>query len=167
MLLDFSTGRFDGAPPQTRRTVGELGSIFADSRGVDPDTLVYETFGSAPEVEGPPSLLYATTVIQPGDVNGEFFMTRGHFHTNPERGEFMTTLQGEGALLLMDRERNTWTVPMSAGSVHHIDGRYAHRVANTGDVPLVFLVVWMSDCGHDYEAIRQHGFGKRLRREPA
>lgn len=89
-------------------------------------------------------------------------MTRGHFHTNPERGELMLTLGGKGALILMDRDRRTWMEPMDPGSTHDIDGRYAHRVANTGDEPLVFFVAWMSDCGHDYESIREHGFGKRL-----
>lgn len=124
--------------------------------------MAYETHGCPGEVEGPPRLLYATTVLQPGDIEGEYFMTRGHFHTNPERGELMLTLSGKGALILMDRDRRTWMEPMEPGSTHDIDGRYAHRVANTGDEPLVFFVAWMSDCGHDYESIREHGFGKRL-----
>ena len=91
-------------------------------------------------------------------------MTRGHFHTDPLRGELMFTLRGTGEALLMDRDGKTWTEPMSPGSVHDIDGRYAHRVVNTGEVPLIFLVTWMSDCGHDYESIREKGFGLRLRK---
>jgi glucose-6-phosphate isomerase len=89
-------------------------------------------------------------------------MTRGHFHTNPERGEFMVTLAGEGALILMDRDLQSWTEPMSPGSVHNVDGRHAHRVANTGQTPHVFLVTWMSDCGHDYESIKAEGFSRIL-----
>jgi glucose-6-phosphate isomerase len=164
MILSFESGRFIGCDPQSVRKLGDLGSIFAEPPS-DPDQIVYEIHGSPAEVEGPARLLYATTVLHPGDVNGEFFMTRGHFHTDPNRGELMWTLRGAGALILMDRDRNTWMEPMETGSTHEIDGGHAHRVANVGDVPLIFLVAWMSDCGHDYESIREHGFGKRLFRD--
>ena len=161
LILDLQSGIFEGEAPQSRRTLGELAPIFA-APAQDADDLVYETHGCPGEVEGAPRLLYATTIIQPGAVGDEFFMTRGHFHSNPERGELMFTLRGQGALILMDRERQTWMESMEPGSTHDIDGRYAHRVANTGDELLVFLVAWMSDCGHDYESIREFGFGKRL-----
>lgn len=161
LILDFQTGIFHGHPAQSRRTLGELAPIFAHPID-DPDQVVYETHGCPGEVEGEPRLLYATTILQPGTVGGEYYMTRGHFHSKPERGELMWTLRGQGALILMDRNRETWMEKMTVGSTHDIDGRHAHRVANTGDEPLVFLVAWMSDCGHEYESIRELGFGKRL-----
>jgi glucose-6-phosphate isomerase, archaeal len=161
VLLNFDMGTFGDSPAQSRRTLGNLAEIFAGKID-EPARVVYETFGCPGEVEGPARLLYATTVLQPGDVEGEFFMTRGHFHTNPERGELMFTLRGTGALLLMDREGKTWTESMEPGSTHDIDGHHAHRVVNTGDQSLIFLVAWMSDCGHDYESIKQTGFGTRL-----
>jgi len=164
MHLSFESGHFESLPAQSVRTLGELAAIFAGQIS-NPEQVVYETHGCPGEVEGPTRLLYATTVIHPGDVDGEYFMTRGHFHTNPERGELMFTLKGTGALILMDRNRKTWSEPMSPGSVHDVDGRHAHRVANTADELLVFLVAWMSDCGHDYESIRGQGFGKRLYRD--
>jgi len=163
--LDFGSGVFSGEPPHTVRTVGELCSIFGDQNAaasMDPGTVVYEIHGGPAEVEGAGRLLYATTVLHPGRVGSEFFMTRGHFHIDPERGELMFTLRGTGALILMDRARDTWTEAMSPGSVHDIDGRHAHRVANTGEEPLIFLVAWMSDCGHDYASIAERGFCKRL-----
>jgi glucose-6-phosphate isomerase len=169
MHLDFQTGVFGrtgvfgGQPPQMRRTLGELRQIFADAGEIaDEHALVYEVHGSPPEVEGPARLLYATTVLQAGRIADEYFMTRGHFHTNTERGELVFTLRGQGALILMDRAGETWMEPMREGSVHDIDGRHAHRVANTGLAPLIFLVAWMSDCGHDYESIRARGFSKIL-----
>jgi len=163
--LDFGTGAFSREEAHTVRTVGQLAELFRDQAGarmMAPDRIVYEIHGCASEVEGPPKLLYATTVLHPGHVGNEYFMTRGHFHTDPTRGEFMLTLRGEGSLILMDRERNTWMEPMKTGSVHDVDGRFAHRAANTGPSSLVFLVTWMSDCGHDYESIAAEGFGKRL-----
>jgi glucose-6-phosphate isomerase, archaeal len=162
VILDFNTGQFDNEPPQSRRTLRDLRDLFATPPEDNLDGVVYETFGCPSEVEGQPRLLYATTVLQAGNVNGEFFMTRGHFHLNPERGELMWTLRGTGSLILMDRDRNAWTQQMLPGSTHDIDGAHAHRVANTGDVPLVFLVAWMSDCGHDYGEILSNGFSGRL-----
>lgn len=164
-ILDFATGKYTDLPPQSLRTLADLAPIFAVPHAIDEmdrNTVVYEIHGSPAEVEGPARLLYATTVLHPGRVGNEYFMTRGHFHTDTSRGEFMVTLQGEGALVLMDRDRKTWLEPMSIGSTHDIDGRFAHRVVNTGATPLVFLVVWMSDCGHDYESIKDKGFGARL-----
>jgi glucose-6-phosphate isomerase, archaeal len=163
VILNFDRGTFGDSPAQSRRTLGDLAEIFEGEVG-NPEQVVYETFGCPGEVEGPPRLLFATTVIQPGDVEGEFFMTRGHFHTNSERGELMFTLKGAGALLLMDREGKTWAEEMELGSTHDIDGKHAHRVVNTGGEPLIFLVAWMSDCGHDYDSIKKSGFGKRLRK---
>jgi glucose-6-phosphate isomerase len=165
MLLDFESGRFASEAPQARRTLGELKEIFADPNAVDAldaDTVVYEIHGGPSEVEGAAKLLYATTILHPGDVRGEFFMTRGHFHTRADRGELVFTLRGSGTLLLMDRLRKSWTEDMRPGSVHDVDGAHAHRVANTGSEPLIFLVAWMSDCGHDYETILREGFSTRL-----
>jgi len=164
--IELTTGVSESGVAQSRKMLSELAPYFADLAGVGEDQVVYETFGCPGEVEGPARLLYATTVLQPGQVSGEYFMTRGHFHVNPERGENMLTLRGEGALVLMNREGETWTEPMRPGSVHDIDGRHAHRVANTGDEPLVFYVTWLSDCGHDYGSILEEGFGKALKAGP-
>ena len=158
--IDWETGAI-GSKPSSVRTLDQMEGVFATTVGTGSD-VVYEIYGTAGEVEGPPKLHYATTVLHPGQVGGEFFMTRGHFHTNPERGELVFTLSGEGALILMDRDRKTWMETMSNGSIHDINGAHAHRVANSGDSPLIFLVAWMSDCGHDYESIKTDGFSRRL-----
>lgn len=163
--LNLQTGVFEGLAPQSRRTLGDLAPLFRDQSALnemDLAQVVYETHGCPGEIEGPARLLYATTVLYPGQVGGEYFMTRGHFHLDPTRGENMITLRGQGALILMDREGKTWKEDMAPGSVHDIDGRHAHRVANTGEEPLVFYVTWMSDCGHDYGSILKDGFGKIL-----
>lgn len=137
--------------------------MWAEAPSEGDSRVVYRTYGMSGDLETP-ELLYATTVLEPGEVNGECFMTRGHFHVKPERGEWMLTLRGAGSLVLRDRNGSAWTEPMGPGSVHLIDGRHAHRVANTGDEPLVFVVTWLADCGHDYDAILCEGFGIVVRR---
>jgi glucose-6-phosphate isomerase len=89
-------------------------------------------------------------------------MTHGHFHADRTRAEYYATAAGHGMLMRMDDERKTWGEEMSPGSLHYISGQHAHRVVNTGDVPLIFWACWGSDAGYDYGSIREHGFGARV-----
>lgn len=162
MRVDLQTGVWTGEGVLTgRRTLGDLAHLFAEPPAeTDRGQVVYETYG-VPEGDHP-DVLMATTVLYPGRVGAEFWMTRGHFHTNPARGEMCVTLAGSGVLLLADREGKVATETMGPGSVHRIDGAFAHRTVNVGVSPLVFLVSWMSDCGHDYESIERYGFPVRI-----
>jgi glucose-6-phosphate isomerase len=107
-------------------------------------------------------LFWGTTVVEPGTVGREYFMTQGHFHAKRGRTEFYGAVAGEGMLLLMDENRRTWAEEMKPGTLHHIPPGIAHRVANTGDQPLRFVACWPSDAGYDYGYIRKFGFGARL-----
>ena len=51
------------------------------------------------------------------------------------------------------------------GSVHHIAGTLAHRLINTGDVPLKVRAVWPPCAGHNYDEVTAHPFGFRVYRE--
>ena len=75
---------------------------------------------------------------------------------------YLPEREGEGMLILMDRERNTWAERMMPGSLHYIPGGVAHRVANTGNSVLSFAACWPSDAGHNYEEIANKGFSARL-----
>jgi glucose-6-phosphate isomerase len=97
-------------------------------------------------------------------VGDEYFMTRGHFHSIPDRGEYYWCVQGTGMLILMDQDRNTWAERMVQGSLHYIGSNLAHRVANTGDTDLIFGACWPSDAGHNYETIDNFGFSARLKK---
>jgi glucose-6-phosphate isomerase, archaeal len=149
--VDFDTGAIHGEVVHAKRTAGELAHLYAGPVE-NPDAVVYETHSEAPTGDEP-QMLFATTILYPGRVGDEPFMTRGHFHIEPSRGEFMVTLRGTGALLLRNRSGEDRAEMMAVGSIHQVDGQWAHRVINTGDEPLVFLVTWMSDCGHDYASV--------------
>ncbi len=148
------------------RRLKDLKDIFFDKdalSNMDNDTIVYEVESYLPvkqNTEG--GLFYGITYIHPGVVGNEYFMTKGHFHKIKNRGEFYSTLQGEGMLILMDEERNTWAEKMFPGSMHYIQANIAHRTANTGDTILSFSAFWPSDAGHDYATISEHGFSKIL-----
>ena len=73
-------------------------------------------------------------------------------------------MRGTGRLILMTEEGDASLQTMTLGSVPYIPGRIAHRVANVGNDPLVFVASWPSDAGHDYARVRAGGFSKRLLR---
>jgi glucose-6-phosphate isomerase, archaeal len=165
--IDWSSAYFTGRRLETsRRTLGELGSFFHDQvalKQMPSSTLLYEVQVYQPIPEGVEGGLFCgNTTLYPGSVGDEYFMTKGHFHHIRNRGEFYVTRKGEGALLLMEEGGATVAEPMSTGSVHYIPGHHAHRVANTGTEPLVFIACWMSDAGYDYETIERNGFSARL-----
>jgi len=166
VLTDLVSGRLKGTDVvEVRRTVGDLAGFWADAdaAAAKADELLYvtETWFPAPDgTEG--AVLWGNTILMPGVVGDEFFMTRGHWHLKRTHGELIVTVSGRGALLLMDDDRNTEVVELTPGHTFHIDGRYAHRTVNTGDEPLVFLCAWPGDCGHDYSSIQAEGFSKRL-----
>ncbi len=168
VAIDYLAGRLSGEPLRSSvKTLHAMSAAYADRRSaetLDPETVIYRVQYWLPVEEGRTGGLFlGTTAIEPGKVGDEYFMTQGHLHATLDRAEFYLTLVGEGGLILMGEDRRTWWEPMRPGTVHYIPGAVAHRVANTGAAPLVFLACWHSDAGHDYETIRRSGFGARLR----
>jgi glucose-6-phosphate isomerase, archaeal len=165
--VDWATGALDGPEiGRSQKTLGDIRGLFGDQEAAQrlaPERLIYSVEWWAPvpvNTEG--GLFWGTTVIESGQVGNEYFMTHGHFHAKADRTEFYSTIEGRGALILMNEERKTWTEEMTPGTLHHIPPRTAHRVANTGAGPLRFLACWPSDAGYDYAEIRRSGFSARL-----
>jgi glucose-6-phosphate isomerase len=167
LSIDWTNGALTGADIHTSiKTLGELRSLFADreaARRMPADLEIYRVQAYTPVAAGTEGGLYwGRTILQPGKVGNEYFMTRGHFHLIRNRAEYYLTFRGTGALLLMDEARNTRSQFMSPGSIHYIPASTAHRVANTGDIPLEFSACWPSDAGYDYETIEREGFSACL-----
>lgn len=148
------------------RSLKDIHSIFKNQSSyekMDPNQVAYTVQYWLPVKEGTEGgLFWGTTNLHPGKVGGEYFMTKGHFHSNASRAEFYWGVQSKGALILMDENRNTWVEEMYPGSLHYIPGSVAHRVANIGDGILIFGACWPSDSGHDYASIAENGFSARL-----
>jgi glucose-6-phosphate isomerase len=153
--LDEATGRIDPADSRIERRLAEMQGAYLD----DPqeDALVYEVFN----LEVPQSnanILSCTTVLQPGKVGREYFMTKGHWHEIRDRAEVYVGFKGKGALILATEDGEHDVQWMEPGTVHYIPGGWAHRSVNVGDVPLVFYAAWIADAGHDYGSIERRGF---------
>jgi glucose-6-phosphate isomerase len=166
-MVEWASGHLSGEGIEVAvKTIGQLAGLFHDEparRAMDPNTEVYRVHFWKPVPDGTTGgLFWGSTILQPGRVGDEYFMTHGHFHGVRDRAEFYATVKGAGALLFMDEGGPTWNQTMNPGTVHYIPGKVAHRVINTGNEPLVFLASWPSDAGHDYASIRTMGFTKRL-----
>jgi glucose-6-phosphate isomerase, archaeal len=149
-----------------QRTIKDIAGIFLDQEAVTlvaSETKVYIVQAWLPVPEGTPGgLSFGTSIIMPGKVGNEYFMTKGHFHAQSDRAEFYWGVAGKGMLILMDREGKTCAEEVYPGSLHYIGGDIAHRLANTGLENLIVGACWISDAGHDYETISLSGFSARM-----
>lgn len=167
VAVDWLSGKMTGAPvKESSKRLKDLGGIFQDEAlrtKAESDVEVYSVRWWEPAAPGSQGgLFWGVTTLFPGRVGDEYYMTHGHIHANRTRAEYYGTAQGGGMLVLMDENRRTWSERMTPGSLHYIDGRYAHRAVNTGDTPLIFWACWPTDAGYDYATIRAHGFGARV-----
>jgi len=124
------------------------------------DPMLYEVYEfKRPEVAG--ELLHGVSVIHPGLVGDEYYMTKGHFHSLLETAEVYYCLKGEGQMV-METPEGDWNVqPFTPGAVLYVPPRWAHRSVNTSpDEDLVLLFVYPGDAGHDYGTIEFQGFRK-------
>ncbi len=68
------------------------------------DQLIYEVYEiKRPEVEG--EILMGISIVHPGKVGQEFFMTKGHYHSVLETSEVYYCLRGEGYMVMEDSRR--------------------------------------------------------------
>lgn len=144
----------------------QIKGVYENPEGVPEDTLMYQVY-SYEKVDAvvPGELLWGLTILEPVLINGECNMTRGHFHQDRSCAEYYFGLGGEGLLLLMDEDGHCHGEKIFQGSLHHISGKLAHRLVNTGDVPLKVGACWPPCAGHDYQAIERQEFPVRIVKE--
>jgi glucose-6-phosphate isomerase len=167
VFFDLKTGKLRSQQiVSSKKELKQLVGVFGDEEkrlSMDQAQIVYEVESYLPVADGKKGgLFWGVTTIHSGKVGDEYFMTRGHFHAEPDTAEFYWGISGEGVLICMDENGNSWAEHMRPNSLHYIAGHIAHRVANTGNEPLVFGACWPSNAGHDYETINKKGFSARL-----
>ncbi len=166
--VDFLNGSITGKSVINKtKYLKDLPNIFEDKisfENMDENKIIYKVQAIFPVEQGlEGGLFYGRTIIYPGKIGNEYYMTKGHFHEKADRGEFYWGIEGEGMLMLMDKNRNTWVEKMFPGSLHYINGYIAHRTVNTGNTVLSFGACWPSDADHDYQEIMDNGFSARLK----
>ncbi|MGA2790674.1 MAG: glucose-6-phosphate isomerase family protein [Candidatus Bathyarchaeia archaeon] len=149
----------------TKRSLQDLHAFFADKQATESilktgqDPIIYEVYECLHPQEGG-HMNYGTTILYPGKIGKEFYMTKGHFHLNEASSEVYLGLDGEGLILLQSRTGNSEQVRMSMGDVIYVPPGWGHRVVNPGTQKLVFLFTYQADAGHDYETVQKRGFPK-------
>jgi len=119
--------------------------------------LLYQVY-AADIPDEDPHLLFGTTVIYPGKVGDEYFMTKGHYHQVENTAEVYYCLRGRGYILMECREGEAAGQGVVAGQVVYIPPRWAHRSVNVGTEEFVFFYAYPGGAGHDYEAFDGMGF---------
>ena len=124
------------------------------------DRLLYEVYEiKRPEVAG--ELLQGISIVHPGKVGDEYFMTKGHFHSVLDTAEVYYCLKGQGVMVMETLEGNWAVKTLQPEKVLYVPPRWAHRSVNTsGNEDLVTFFVYPGNAGHDYGSIEKHGFRK-------
>ncbi|MCB9455801.1 MAG: glucose-6-phosphate isomerase [Anaerolineaceae bacterium] len=124
------------------------------------DQLLYEVYEVlVPAVEG--ELLHGVSILHPGKVGSEYFMTKGHFHSVLETGEVYYGMHGTGMMVMETPEGESSVMELVPGRVLYVPPRWAHRSVNTGATEdLITFFVYPGNAGHDYGTIEQKGFRK-------
>ena len=150
---------------KVERRLSDLREYFHDGdlvekmlqKGENP--VIYEVYEVAQKpVEGVFNV--GTTVIYPGKIGNEYYFTMGHFHQVETATEVYLGIKGEGLILMQDRKGKTDALEIKPDVLVYIPPRRAHRSVNTGKSKLVFLAIYPSDAGHNYETVRTKGFAK-------
>lgn len=164
-FFDLKTGQSDKRQ-STRRPLSRMRGMYADEAAFERDVaggdpLVYEFYElSLPEHPG--ELLFGTSIVYPGKVGDEYYMTKGHFHTILDTGEVYYCLSGKGYMLMENPEGEVRLEQFTPGAAVYVPPRYAHRSINAGNEPLVTFFVFRADAGHDYGTIETKGYRKRI-----
>ena len=173
--LDFSlpfTMDFDLASglscqgKSTQRKLSNIIGMFNDEEALQKmlekeDELVYEFYElGAPDDAG--DIAFGTSIIYPGKVGNEYFMTKGHFHSILDTGETYMCLRGHGYMLLENPEGEWSAKELSPGKVVYCPKRWVHRSINVGNVTFVTFFAFRGDAGHDYGTIETKGYRKLI-----
>ena len=159
IVIDPLTGAMSESTGEYTKRLSEFRGIYRDSEALE--ALLAEqgdivTYKVVEHREPGGDIFFGTTTMFPGQVGGEFFMTRGHYHERRDRGEIYYVQSGTG-LLLQSRQGEVRSVDMKPGVCAFIPPDWAHRSVNTGGDKLVFVWCCNQDAGHDYAEIATRG----------
>jgi glucose-6-phosphate isomerase len=147
------------------RRLSDLRGQFLDSHAFaarleSENPLLYEVYEiRRPEVAG--ELLCGLSIVHPGKIGDEYFLTKGHFHTELYTAEVYYGLQGRG-VMVMETPEGDWAVePLQPDKVLYVPPGWAHRSINTHpEEDLITYFIYPGNAGHDYGSIERNGFRK-------
>jgi len=163
-VIQLPQGIIEPAHNHYVRRLSAMKSQFLDVNEVErrlkkEDLNLYEVYENTnPEKAG--ELQFGTSIVHPGKIGNEFFMTKGHFHSILETSEAYYCLNGRGIMMMENPEGDWQAAELTPGVLLYVPPRWAHRSINTGDQDLITYFVYPADAGHDYGTIEEKGFRK-------
>jgi len=149
-----------------QRYLHNVQRIFADQKSVKEilqtdNPLIYEVYElDLPEKEG--HLIYCLSVVYPGKIGKEYFMTKGHFHLRRDTAEIYLGLKGEGYLIMQTSEGEFYSLKVIPGTIAYVPPFWGHRSINIGKEKFIQLAIYPGDAGHDYKIVEDCGFCKMV-----
>ncbi|MFW6162139.1 MAG: glucose-6-phosphate isomerase family protein [Planctomycetota bacterium] len=146
----------------TERRLSDMRGMYQDAEATEAllgagDPLLYRVYAAAVP-DDPDHLAFGTTVIEPGQVGDEYFMTKGHYHAVERTAEVYHCLAGRGVIVMETRGGETAEVFLEPGQAAYIPPAWAHRSVNVGGEPFIFFYAMPGGAGHDYAAFADQGF---------
>ena len=185
ITLDSDTGELsfhDGllCDGSSMKKTGQMKGLFRNPEGMDEDAVVYRAYRNIRFAEDEAlfsryDYRYDITVIMPGDVNGEFYKTSGHFHGYPELKkvpypEVYEVIEGE-IIFVLQRNRDfhqpgggkitqLQAVHVKAGQAMIVPSHCGHGSINPTDTVSAFSNIAVASCPIEYEPVKaHHGLG--------
>jgi glucose-6-phosphate isomerase, archaeal len=109
--------------------------------------------------EQPSDLITGISILNPGKVGSEFFMTRGHLHRRADRPETYYCVSGHGILLMETLDGKVEAAEMRPGNIVYVPPFWIHRSINIGSEIFATLFSYPADAGQNFEIVRKaNGF---------
>jgi glucose-6-phosphate isomerase len=162
--LNFSSG-FMAQATSIKRRLSDLKAFFVEKEVVEEmlrsgsNPLIYEVYEYEQPAEGG-HLNFGTTILNPGRIGREYYLTKGHYHLKDESSEVYLGFKGKGLILLQSKTGETKVISIEPGTVVYVPPKWGHRTVNIGGEELVFFFTYPADAGHDYETVEKSGFAK-------
>lgn len=165
--LDLHSGAMWPASDVVTCRLSDMPGRFADTDAeaslvAMEDPLIYRADEIiAPEQHG--ELHTSVTVLFPGKVGDEYFMSKGHYHVQPNCVKVYLAVTGHGYLLMQNAAGETMEAEMTPGSIVYCAPGWAQRTVNVGNSPFAYFKYWPTESGHDYQRVLDSdGFYKRI-----
>jgi len=166
VMLDFDTGSLTPYTASFERRLSDMAGAYEDQAAVaallsaGDDPVIYSGY-DADVPHAADHLPFRTTIIRPGLIGSEFFMTKGHHHRR-DTAEIYVGMSGSGLMIMETRAGDFASAELLPSAAVYVPPGWAHRTVNTAGTPLVFLAAYPGDAGHDYESIERRGFSRRV-----
>ncbi|MBU3923488.1 MAG: cupin domain-containing protein [Nanoarchaeota archaeon] len=124
------------------RKFTDMKDSYKNSINIKNNPIIYEVF-----IKDFDKFETGLTKINPGQINKEYFMTKGHMHKKSSE-EIYILISGKGKLLIQEKSPKILT--LKKNNHYIIPGNAGHRLINTGNNPLEVYTIYNKNAGKDY-----------------